>query len=351
MNTEWETVYRWVAEGHRCALATVVQTWGSGPRPVGSVMGIRKDLVICGSVSGGCVENAVIDEALQVLITGQPVVVDYGIGDDTAWAVGLSCGGALKVYIEPFIGCHREPEEQEISRLFEQALKEHQPVALITDIKTAHHRLLKTNADFSKLTSIAGYQGEIDGYEQEILALFKAGQSVLLHLAGAPSFVHLIIPPPVVVIIGAAHITLDVVKVARFLGFVTIVIDPRAIFADKERFGDYTPDKLYTQYPDECLPEILHRQEVYAMTLSHDPKIDDPALQILLRSKVVYIGALGSKKTHQKRLERLREAGFDEQSLNRISAPIGLDIHAVSPAEIALSIMAEITALRRKVQQ
>ncbi len=341
----------WLNAGEPFALATVINTWGSSPRGAGATMAVRHDLAVCGSVSGGCVENAVIDEALATLETGAPSLLTFGVEDETAWSVGLSCGGSITIFVEPHISLRSEPEEQAIWKTLSANLHARTPVIILTRLTDAKHLLIiphSTLEGVNRAQSVIGDWGEMtEPSVQAALQAYTARASKQIDIAGTPVFIHVIPKPAQLLIIGAAHIAVSLVKFARELEFETTVIDPRGVFADIERFSGGQPHHLVNLYPDEILPTLDLSVDTFALTLAHDPKIDDEALKILLRSNVRYIGALGSKKTHTKRCERLRTAGFGDREISRIHAPIGLDIHAETPAEIALSIIAEITTVRR----
>jgi xanthine dehydrogenase accessory factor len=321
-----------VAKNQRFATATVTQTWGSGPRPIGSMMLIGEDGTMSGSVSGGCVEGAVIKLAAQVLRENTPKLVSFGVSDDEAWSVGLSCGGSIEVFIEPFLG-FSEPKMWEILR---GCLEHNQGAILLTKLteKTLEHQLILADGtaintelvDFSGLVTAA-----LDTYQQRKTKKIVTEDNDTW-------FAQIFPPKHKLVIIGAAHITVDLVHLAHYFGFETTVIDPRGVFANKTDFPTQ-PNALHVDWPAEILPQIKLDAYTYAVLLTHDPKIDDQALHILLRSNVAYIGALGSKKTHEKRVKRLTEAGFSSEEIGKIDAPVGVNINAKSAREIAMSII------------
>jgi xanthine dehydrogenase accessory factor len=333
MRDIFPTLERWVGEGHRFALATVTNTWGSSPRPVGSMMGVREDGLICGSVSGGCVESAVIESALASLADGQHRQLHFGqLTDDEVWDVGLSCGGEIDVWIDPL----PVQRDRAIWDRLAELVKRDEPFTLVT-------LLVWGSSPVPGATSTKS-SGPI--VEQSIEAFDPASPTGMAAETDRAAFVQPIPSRDKLVIIGAVHIAIPLVGFARDLGFETIVIDPRGTFSVEERF-EVLPDRMLSMWPEKAFKSVALTGSTYAVLLTHDPKIDDKALSALLKSQVVYIGALGSRSTHAARRERLLAAGFGEEDLKRIHGPVGLSIGAKSPAEIALSIMAEIVQVRR----
>jgi xanthine dehydrogenase accessory factor len=321
-------VQQWWREGKPVALARVIQTWGSSPRPVGSCMFISGDGEMLGSVSGGCVEGAVVKEVKSVLQSGQAKRLHYGVSDDDAWAVGLSCGGKMQVLLEPW-------SENEVIRNLNDQLEHVEGCALVTKLVDG----IVENTLFAESGKVgAKVPGALEPLVHESY-LHRISRT--LSTDTAEYFVHVFPPRSKLLIIGAAHIAVDLIKLAHDFDFETIVIDPRQAFAQNTKFS-VQPDKIIQAYPSEVLPGMSLDVYTYAVILSHDPKIDDDALKILLRSHVAYLGALGSKKNHEKRSARLKEAGFSETEIARINAPIGVDINAQGAKEIALSIMGAV---------
>ena len=302
----------WRADGHDVALATVVATWGSSPRAPGSQLVVRGDGVHQGSVSGGCIEGAVIEEALAVMADGSARLLRYGVTNEMAWEVGLTCGGTVEVHVA------RVPDALD-QLLADRAAS--RPVALLTNLETGdtelshdHEALLE---DRSRV--IDGAQGRV--------------------------FVQVHNPRIRLIIVGAVHISQPLAQIAGLAGYAVTLVDPRGAFTGGERFPEMT---VIEDWPDEALTALAPDARCAVVTLTHDPKLDDPALSVALRTQAFYIGCLGSRRTHAKRLERLAELGFSEAETARLHGPVGLDIGASSPAEIALSIMAEITQARRR---
>ena len=330
----------WTERGHEFAVATVIQTWGSSPRPVGSTMLVSKDMEMAGSVSGGCVEGAVIREALPLIENGAAKRLAFGVADEDAWAVGLSCGGKIQVFTERFLAFDSRPEEQAAWDLLKNKLENNQPCVLISRLEDGqgfHQAVLPDG-------STAG-QPLGEGLKAEALRAYRERKSQHVEWEGSSYFLQVFPSRSQMLIIGAAHITADLIQLGHLYDFETIVIDPRGVFAHKSQFPQ-APDQLIDKYPAEVLNDFTLDAYTYAVVLSHDPKIDDNALHILLPSDIAYIGALGSKKTHAKRVKRLQEAGFSDEAIGRIHAPIGLDINAKTPKEIALAIMGEIIKVK-----
>lgn len=323
-------VARWKAEGEEVALATVVRTWGSGPRGAGAKMALTRDARIAGSVSGGCVEAAVVEEGREVLETGTPKLLKFGIADETAWNVGLTCGGSIEIFVERL--------DDSLFRAFSEALEKRIPLARATVIR---------GAGLGTSVLVREGQGAIAGIGDAARRALERGQSeVVTAEEGSEVFLDVELPPPTLVMIGGVHIAIALTAIAKTLGYRTIVIDPRGVFGNEERFPH--ADQLIYEWSDEGLEAVgLDRSSAVA-TLTHDPKIDDPALMVALRSPAFFVGALGSQKTHEKRRKRLLERGLTEAELSRLYAPVGLDIGSRSPEEIALSVMAQIVAVRNR---
>lgn len=311
-----ETALRWHRAGRGAVLATVVDTWGSAPRRVGSLLAVSGSGAMEGSVSGGCVEGAVVIEAQEALRDGKSRLLEYGVSDGDAFAVGLACGGTIRVLVEPVGTALPEPILADLVA----ARAARQPVALVSDTARGTHRLLRDGmAD--------RFARDRSGWEED-----------------ATTFVTIHNPPLRLVIVGAVHIAQALVPMARIAGFDPVVIDPRDSFASAERFAQ---TRLLSDWPDEAVAEVGLDTRTALVLLTHDPKLDDPALQAGLDSGAFYIGALGSTRTHAKRVERLRAAGFTADRIARIHAPVGLDIGAANPAEIAVSVLAQMIAVLR----
>jgi len=326
-------IERWLADGKRVALATVVETWGSAPRTVGGKMAVSEDRRIAGSVSGGCVEGAVIEAASGVLANGTPRLLRFGVSDDTAWSVGLACGGAIEVFLEPVA--------QETFGPVRDALRAERPVAVATVIRGADGDLGRKVVLFEDGRSVGSDDAAALDAARAALA---ESRSRRFAVGGREIFADVQLPSPRMVIVGGVHIAVALVGLAKALGFRTILVDPRAAFANPKRFPHV--DEIRSEWPAEALEKIGLNAGTAVAVLAHDPKLDDPALSAALRSPAFYVGALGSTRTQEKRRARLLGAGVAEESLRRLHAPIGLDLGGRSPEEIALAIMAEVVAAR-----
>ena len=296
----------WTHAGEEVALATVVETWGSSPRPLGSKMIVTRSGKMAGSVSNGCIEGAVFDEAQKVLKSGRPTVAAFGVADDVAFDVGLACGGHIEVFIQPLAPVHRQ---------LMAMLHRNEAATLSTSLVTGSGELV---------------QGAGSGSE-------------LAHRDG-DLFVEPFRRPAHLVIIGAIHIAIPLHRLARLMGYRVTVIDARAKFASRERFPE--ADELIVAWPDEAMSRITIDRSTYVVILTHDPKFDLPALRSVLGKDAAYIGAIGSRKTNQNRFDALRREGFTEAELARVHGPIGLDLGSRGAEETALGIMAEVTAVR-----
>ncbi|WP_299882034.1 XdhC family protein [uncultured Sulfitobacter sp.] len=313
-----EQALAWADAGQGAALATVIETWGSAPRRVGAQLVVAGDGAMEGSVSGGCVEGAVVLEARDVIENGGTRVLEYGVSDGDAFAVGLACGGTIRVLVEP-IGDGG------------------MPVEMLRELVAAR----------AARTQIA-YEVALDGSAR---ALVREGHADRFRMdrsgvtEDGATFVAIHNPPLRLVVVGGVHIAQHLVSMAQGAGFDPLVIDPREAFGAAARFPQA---RVINDWPDDAINEVGIDARTALVLLTHDPKLDDPALEIALRSDVFYIGALGSKRTHAARVERLTGAGFSEAQIARIHGPVGLDIGAAGPAEIAVSILAQMIQTLRK---
>lgn len=309
---------RWTEAGQGVAIATVIETWGSAPRPVGSHLVINAEGDFLGSVSGGCVEGEVVAQALETIESGRRHMLEFGVADETAWKVGLSCGGRIKIEV-------RRLDPGALAALnVERAAR--RPCAIVTDFATGAQRFVRA-AEFAA-----------DPLGQQIEERVARRESGIEETGGA-AFVTVYPPPMRLIAIGAVHISQALAPMAAVAGYETIIVDPRTAFATADRFPGA---RLIAEWPKVALAELGVDGATAIVLLTHEPRIDDEALIVALRESCFYIGALGSRKTHARRIERMRAEGFGETELARIHAPIGLDIGARSPAEIAVAILAEI---------
>jgi xanthine dehydrogenase accessory factor len=342
MRDIWSVYEKWSQEGKSITLATVVSVSGSSLRPAGSKMLFNSAGEIYGSVSGGCVEGAVFEEAGKVAADGNPRLVSYGVSNESAWEVGLSCGGSIKIFVESMTSSAWKNVLQGISTCITQK-KLGALVTIVSGPGTGEKGLLYSDGSFIK-TSI--HKDIIPQILPAIPGNWAVNDPISLTLqtsqGDATVFVDFLVPPPRLIVVGAVHIAIPLVTLAKTLDYYTIVVDPRSAFATRERFP--SADELVREWPEEALEKLQLDASTCVVCLSHDEKIDLPALKAALNSSARYVGALGSKVTHQKRLESLREEGVEIEKLSLIRSPIGLKIGGKQPAEIALSIIAEIVA-------
>ena len=296
----------WIGSREDIAIATVIETWGSSPRPLGSKMLVTRSGKMAGSVSNGCIEGAVFEEAQKVLKTGKPKVAAFGVADDVAFDVGLACGGHIEVFIQPLDGVHRQVIGM---------LNRNEPATLGTNLVTGETTLTEGTPGGS---GRARRDGDV--------------------------FIEQLRRPAHLVIIGAIHIAIPRHRLAKLMGYRVTVVDARAKFATKERFPE--TDELIVAWPDEAIGKLTVDSSTYVVILTHDPKFDLPALRSVLKKDVGYVGAIGSRKTNQNRFDALRKEGFTEEELARVHGPIGLDLGSRGAEETALGILAEITAVR-----
>ena len=297
---------QWTREGEEIALATVVETWGSSPRPLGSKMVVTRSGKMAGSVSNGCIEGAVFEEAQKVLQSGKPKLAAFGVADEVAFEVGLACGGHIEVFVQPLAPVHQ--------RLIEM-LERNEAATLRTNLVTGE----------AALTAGSQAGGELARREGDV-------------------FVEPLRRPAHLVIVGAIHIAIPLHRLAKLMGYRVTVVDARSKFATKERFPE--ADELIVSWPDEAMSKLTLDSSTYVVILTHDPKFDLPALRSVLGKEVGYIGAIGSRKTNQNRFDALRAEGFTDEQLSRVHGPVGLDLGGRGAEETALGILAEITAVR-----
>jgi xanthine dehydrogenase accessory factor len=336
MNDILPDLIRWRQEGDPIALATVIQTWGSSPRAVGAKMGVAPGGRMVGSVSGGCVEGAVIEAALETLQSQEPQLLHFGVADETAWEVGLACGGEIEVFVQPLDG---EVFEAQLGAIQDGAAAAaltilSGPAGLAGQSLVWRGGAPVVNRLEGALADVAA-QAAADALQEGRGARLQLGQHV-------EAFVDVLLPPRTLVIVGGVQIAIALARFARELGYRTVIVDPRRAFGNQERFPFV--DRLVQSWPDQALLDLNLGRASAVAVLTHDPKLDDPALRVALPGPSFYVGALGSRKTQAKRRARLLEAGLTEAQLDRLHGPIGLDIGARSPEEIALAIMAEIVA-------
>ena len=334
-----DTINRWLEEDRQAALATVVKTWGSAPRRTGSKMGITAEMAMIGSVSGGCVEGAVVEEALASLKDGRPRLLKFGVADDTAWEVGLTCGGSIEVYVEPL----NQAWWQALSGLAQND-RLGMTITLLEGGQIGEKALLDAQAQVLYQT---------DKLSDEMLAAMKAlprmtSKSGVQKMGETRAMVDLQVQRPHLILVGGVHVSIPLQEMAGRLGFRVSIVDPRSAFASAERFPNVA--NILHSYPDKALPQLGLDGSTYLAVLTHDPKIDDKALITALPASIPYIGVLSSSRTHRQRVARLKQAGLSDDLIAQIRTPIGIEIGSSTPEEIAVCILAEIIAVRNGVR-
>ncbi|MGV8026266.1 MAG: XdhC family protein [Anaerolineaceae bacterium] len=340
------TIQLWHKSGKEAAMATLIHSSGTSPLPVGEMMAISSCFDMQGAVSRGCVESAVLETAQDAIKNNRTLLQHYGFSDQNAWQVGLTCGGEIDVLIEPLLQSRNTTEffecalaqlkAEEPSCLLHFLDEEHFGKKIIYD----HEKIQYSDLPASLVITPDGLHAleELDGSRVMDLPL-PNGKKL-------PVFVNYLQPAHRLIIVGAAEIAIYLAKMAKLLEFNVIIIDPRSMFATQVRFPD--ADTILAKWPQDCLPALNLKVQDALVVISHDEKIDLPALQIGLESHVSYIGLLGSLITRQNRFDALRETGWQETDLARLHAPIGLDIGSKKADEIALSILSEIIQEKNK---
>ncbi|NEK87348.1 XdhC family protein [Blastococcus saxobsidens] len=347
-----EELIGWWQAGETVGMGTVVATWRSAPRPAGASMLVGPDGTAVGSVSGGCVEGAVYEEAKDVVDTGLPTLERYGVSDDDAFAVGLTCGGILDVFVES-VSRESFPELGQVG----DSVRRHEPVAVVTCVAGPDERVGRRLVVWpDRASGSLGLQRLDDAVSADARGMLAAGRTGMLHVGhdgerrgdDLSLFVNAFAPAPRMVVFGAIDFAAAVARVGAFLGYRVTVCDARPIFATPKRFPE--AHEVVVEWPHRYLRAEVHAGRIDERTvlcvLTHDPKFDVPLLEVALRIPVAYVGAMGSRRTHQERVERLSEAGLSEEERARLSSPIGLDLGARTPEETAVSIAAEIIAGR-----
>ncbi|MEJ7630851.1 MAG: XdhC family protein [Nocardioidaceae bacterium] len=348
----------WWQAGESCGVGTVIATFQSAPRLPGAAMLVGPDGEAVGSVSGGCVEGAVYDLAQKVIDDGRPVLQRYGVSDDDAFAVGLTCGGILDVFVE-IVDRQTFPELGDVAA----DIGSGQPVAVATVVahddadRVGRRMVIRPTDHLEPVQGSIGSSRADDAVAADARGLLAAGRNETLHYGpdgqrrgeGMAVFVSSYAPKPRMLVFGAIDFAAAVARVGSFLGYHVTVCDARSVFATTSRFPE--ADEVVVSWPHQYLTDEAEGGRIDGRTvmcvLTHDPKFDVPVLEVALRlPDVAYVGAMGSRRTHDDRMERLREAGLSDEELSRLSSPIGLDLGARTPEETAVSIAAEIIALR-----
>jgi xanthine dehydrogenase accessory factor len=333
------TADRWVKNAKSVALATVVDTKKSAPQPVGTKMAVNDVGELVGAVSGGCVEGAVVQVAEGILRGDEPQLVSYGIADEDAWDVGLPCGGEISIWVERYEDPGLQADFAAIARRGGRAA-----LATVLEGPAGLGAKLLVAEDQQPAGSLGGTELDDAGLALAREAMWSERAELHEH-EGTTLFVDVVAPPPRLIIFGAVDFAAQLAAVARLAGWRPYVVDPRKRFATVARFPD--AERVIAEWPDRAFEQLggIDRATSIAV-LTHDPKLDDAVLEIALRSDAPYVGAMGSRRAQQKRRERLLAAGLKDEELARLSAPIGLDIGALTAEETAISIMGEVTAVR-----
>jgi xanthine dehydrogenase accessory factor len=345
------TITKWWEEGETFGLATVVRTFRSAPRDPGAALAVAPGGEVTGSVSGGCVEGAVYELAAEVTATGAPVLQTYGVSDDDAFAVGLTCGGILDIFVEP-VSRHTFPELGEIAAAVDRG----EPVAVATVIsgpgKIGARRVIWGDPARPSTGSLGSGDRLDSAADDDVRGMLAQGLTGIRRYGEHGErrgdelgvFVNSFAPPPRMLVFGAIDFAAAVARIGKFLGYHVTVCDARPVFATRSRFPD--ADQVVVDWPHRFLAGVEVDARTVICVLTHDPKFDVPVLEVALRTPAGYIGAMGSRRTHEDRLERLRAVGVTEAELSRLRSPIGLDLGARTPEETAVSIAAELIQLR-----
>jgi xanthine dehydrogenase accessory factor len=343
-----DQITKWWDSGETFGLATVVNTFRSAPRDPGAALAVSDGGEVVGSVSGGCVEGAVYELAQQVCESGQPVLQTYGISDDTAFDVGLTCGGIIELFVEP-VSRERFPGLGGVAA----AIRDGVPVAVVTVIAGPGELGARRIIQASTATGTLGAGDRLDAaVDDDVRGMLAQGLTGVRHygehgerrLDDLSVFVQSFAPPPRMLVFGAIDFAAAVARAGKFLGYRVTVCDARPVFATHARFPD--ADEVVVEWPHRYLARTPVDPRTVICVLTHDPKFDVPLLEVALRTPAGYIGAMGSRRTHEDRLARLREAGLTEDELARLRSPIGLDLGARTPEETAVSVAAELIQLR-----
>ena len=315
-------ILQWLNSKKEVAIANVIETWGSSPRPVGSIMAVNTDHEIIGSVSGGCVESFVFGKALEVIKHNKVETLEFGVPNSKAWEVGLTCGGKIKVFLEKI-----SYKNLDFIKKINDTYTNNETIVIATRLNDGKRDIFDTTSEnklkinFDTITS--GMQLFED--QEWFLKVFQNSVKII--------------------IIGAVHIAEPLINLANQLTYEVYLIDPRSTFNEKK----FNNIKIFKEWPDEALKKIIINKNTAIVTLTHDPKLDDPALEYSIKTDAFYIGCLGSKKTHHSRMLRLKRKGISEQQLKKLNGPVGISIGAKTPTEIAISIISQIILFKNTV--
>ena len=318
-----EKAYEWIKDNQKIVMITVVETWGSSPKPIGSKMIVNENKEFFGSVSGGCIESFIIQESLEIIEKNKSFKIKkFEISNESAWNVGLSCGGEITIYLEGMN--FREKTLEQIIQKQNKKLE----FALLTNLSTGENKIFEKGRSLNK---------HFEKFTDQINSYYLSKNNGVIKDSNI--FIECYNNPLKIIIIGAVHIAQYLTDFADKFDFEIYIIDPRNYFGTKERFPNV---EIINEWPNEAFKRIKTNSNCALIGLTHDPKIDDPALQYALKEKFFYIGALGSKKTHEKRCDRLKKAGFTRSEIDSIHGPIGIKLGGKSAPEIALSIIAQL---------
>ncbi len=319
-------ILQWLNNKKEVAIANVIETWGSSPRPVGSIMAVNNDNDIIGSVSGGCIESFVFGKALEVIQHNNVKTLEFGVTNSQAWDVGLTCGGKIKVFLE------------KVSHKDLDFIKKINDIFIKNEIMVIATRLNDGKRDIFDSASE-------NKLKQKLKTNFNSTKSGIKLFKDQEWFIKVFQNNTKVIIIGAVHIAEPLINFANYLAYEVFLIDPRNAF-NEENFKNI---KIFKEWPDEALKKIVIDNNTAIVTLTHDPKLDDPALEYSLKTDAFYIGCLGSKKTHNSRILRLKRKGINEKQLKKLNGPVGISIGAKTPSEIAVSIISQIIYFKNTV--
>ncbi len=340
-----QQVETWLSAGRKVTIATVVKVYKSAPRPAGAVMAVNDRGEVFGSVSGGCVESALFDEASEILASDRPKLITYGISDDQAFEVGLTCGGTIEVFAE------RLDAAPHLMSELAGALRAEQPVLVATVINSGAigSKLLIRAESVTGSTGLPGLDAALVAEGRDMLlkgttGLRRFGSSGEQGGEDLTVFMESFAPTPRMIVFGAIDFAVATVRIGKFLGYRVTLCDARSTFATPARFPD--ADEVVVQWPHEYLAGTVVGPRDAIAVLTHDSKFDIPALIEALKTPAAYIAVLGSRKTHERRQQELLEAGVSPNDLARLSSPVGLDIGGNTPEEMAVSLAAELIALR-----
>ena len=315
----YSKILDWLKDKKDVAIASVIETWGSSPRPVGSIMAINNNNEIVGSVSGGCVESFVFSKALEVIKSNKVETLEFGVTNTKAWEVGLTCGGKIKVFLEKI-----SYSDLNYIKRINSSFTKNENILVATRLKDGKRKLLNDTENLSLKNSFNINTEKV-----------KSGLEIL---SNEIWYLKIFENNIKVIIIGAVHIAEPLIKFLNNLAYEVFLIDPRSSFNEKR----YSNVKILKEWPDEALKKIKIDKSTAIVTLTHDPKLDDPALLYSLKTKAFYIGCLGSSKTHKSRILRLKKKDINQIKLSRLNGPVGIDIGAKTPTEIAVSIISQI---------